>query len=125
MSGGERVFTLEEANATLPDLRLRLAKIRDAREVVIRTSAKVKGRVAVDGGGVAGDPGYWEAARVLKDEVARLAEGDVVLRDPEAGLVDFLGEVDGRRVWLCWRVGEPNVTHYHELDSGFGGRRPL
>jgi hypothetical protein len=28
-------------------------------------------------------------------------------------------------VHLCWRYGEERITHYHELDSGFGGRRPL
>lgn len=109
----------------LPDLRVRLARIRDAREVVIRTSTLVKDRVAADGGGVAGEPAYFEAARTLRAELERLAEEDVVLRDPQSGLVDFLGEVQGRRVWLCWRVGEERVAHFHELDSGFAGRKPL
>ncbi len=125
MTDDERVFTVDEANALLRDLRERLARIRDAREVVIRTSTLVKDRVAADGGGVAGEPAYFEAARVLRTELERLAELDVVLRDPQSGLVDFLGEVDGRRVWLCWRVGEERVTHFHELDSGFAGRKPL
>jgi hypothetical protein len=39
--------------------------------------------------------------------------------------VDFLGEVEGRRVWLCWRVDEERVAHFHELDAGFASRRPL
>ena len=125
MSQGERVFTVDEANAMLPDLRERLARIRDAREVVIRTSTLVKGRVAADGGGVAGEPAYFEAARVVRAELEHLAAHDVVLRDPQSGLVDFLGEVEGRRVWLCWRVGEDRVSHFHELDSGFAARRPL
>jgi hypothetical protein len=121
----ERVFTLAEADAMLPDLRERLARIRDAHEVVIRTSQRVRGRVAADGGGVAGEPGYWTASRTLRDELERLAEDGVLLRDAETGLVDFPGEVDGRRVWLCWRVGEERVAHYHELDVGFAGRKPL
>jgi hypothetical protein len=120
-----RVFTVGEANAMLPDLRERLARIRDAREVVIRTSTLVKDRVATDGGGVAGEPAYFEAARVLRAELEHLAAHDVVLRDPQSGLIDFLGEVEGRRVWLCWRVGEEGIAHFHELDSGFAGRKPL
>lgn len=125
MSERERVFTVDEANAMLPDLRERLARVRDARETVIRTSILVKERVAGDGGGVAGEPAYFEAARVLRSELEHLAEIDVVLRDPDSGLVDFLGEVGGRRVWLCWRADEDRVTHFHELDSGFAARKPL
>jgi len=125
VSQGDRVFTVDEANAMLPDLRERLARIRDAREVVIRTSTLVKDRVATDGGGVAGEPAYFASARALRAELEHLAEHDVVLRDPQSGLVDFLGEVEGRRVWLCWRVGEDRVSHFHELGSGFARRKPL
>lgn len=125
MSDGERVFTVAEANAILGEVAGRLTRIREARRVVIETARLVRDRVAADGGGVAGEPAYFEAARTLRSEVESLAEQDVVLRDPETGLVDFLGEVEGRRVWLCWRLGEPRVEHYHELDSGFVGRKPL
>jgi hypothetical protein len=121
----ERRFTPAEADALLPELRERLARIRDARERLIASARVVRERVAADPGGVAGDPGHFEAARVLREELARLAELGVVLRDPESGLVDFPGEVDGRPVWLCWRLGEERVAHYHELDAGFAGRRPL
>lgn len=121
----ERVFTPAEADALLPELREGLARIRDARSRLIASARVVRERVAADPGGVAGDPGHFEAAAVLRRELGRLAELGVVLRDPQVGLVDFPGELDGRRVWLCWRLGEQRVAHYHELDSGFAGRRPL
>lgn len=121
----ERVFTVEEANAMLGDLRPRLERIREARAVVIRTSERMRDRVVSEPGGVASDRSYWEASRTLRTEVEHLAGQGVVLRDPHGGLVDFLGEVDGRRVWLCWRLGEERVTHFHELGSGFTGRQPL
>ncbi len=121
----ERVFTPAEADALLPELGEGLARIRDARRRLIASARVVRERVAADPGGVAGDPGHFEAAAVLARELERLTELGVVLRDPEAGLVDFPGEVDGRRVWLCWRLGEERVAHYHELDAGFAGRRPL
>jgi hypothetical protein len=41
------------------------------------------------------------------------------------GLLDFYGRIEGRLVWLCWRYGEDKLDHYHELDSGFSGRRPI
>lgn len=49
----------------------------------------------------------------------------VTVKDPHIGLIDFLGRVDGREVWLCWRYGERAVEHYHALDEGFSARKPL
>jgi hypothetical protein len=57
--------------------------------------------------------------------VARIDELGVTLREIETGLIDFPALVTGRQVWLCWRLGEGDVDWWHELDEGFGGRRPL
>jgi hypothetical protein len=57
--------------------------------------------------------------------VARLDGWGITLRDIETGLIDFPALVDGRQVWLCWKLGEGDVEWWHELDSGFAGRRPL
>jgi hypothetical protein len=121
----ERLYTVDEANAALPDLRERLPRIREARQVLLQAAEVVKGRVEADGGGATADPAYWQSQSTLRSEIERLAADDILLRDPETGLVDFPGERDGRRVWLCWRLGEDAVAHWHELDSGFIGRRPL
>jgi hypothetical protein len=121
----DRVYSVDEANAVLDDLRERLARIREARQTLLRGAQLVKDRVATDGGGADGGRGYWEAQSVLRVEIERLAVEDIVLRDPETGLVDFPGEREGRRVWLCWRLGEDRVGHWHELDTGFIGRQPL
>lgn len=48
-----------------------------------------------------------------------------ILKDINMGLVDFLAEVDGDEVWLCWRQDEEDVAHFHELGKGFQDRKPL
>jgi hypothetical protein len=48
-----------------------------------------------------------------------------VVKDPQTGLVDFYGKINGRTVWLCWRYGEDSIGYYHDLDSGYSGRRAL
>jgi hypothetical protein len=48
-----------------------------------------------------------------------------VLKDWRTGLVDFPGVHHGRRVWFCWRLGEPTVAYWHDLDEGYAGRRPI
>ena len=47
------------------------------------------------------------------------------IKDLEIGLVDWFGRSGARDVFLCWRLGEPEVLYYHELDAGFSGRRPV
>jgi len=48
-----------------------------------------------------------------------------VVKDTQTGLVDFYGTMDGRTVWLCWKYGEESITFFHELDTGFSGRKPI
>jgi len=50
---------------------------------------------------------------------------DIQLKDRRIGLVDFPTELDGRRVLLCWRLGEPSVQYWHDEDAGYAGRQPL
>ena len=64
------------------------------------------------------------ASHVVADSHAT-ARDLTELRDIETGLVDFPALVQGRQVWLCWRLGEEAVAWWHELDAGVAGRRPL
>ena len=124
MAEAERLFTRDEAELELPELRERLPRLREARHALIRASERITEAVASDGGGVAGSD-WFSAQQTLKAEVEHLAERGILLRDPEAGLVDFPGLVEGRRVFLCWRLGEDQVAWYHEERSGFSGRKAL
>jgi len=68
-------------------------------------------------------------ARQQIDEIAtfeaELEKLGIQLKDRRAGLIDFPSELEGRRVLLCWRLGEPSVQFWHDEQSGFAGRRPL
>ena len=85
----ERLYEVDEANAMLPELRERLARIRDARQVILREAEVVKEQVVADGGGTLGGRAYWDAGTTLRTELERLAVDNILLRDPETGLVDF------------------------------------
>ena len=120
----ERVFTAEDADRELDELRARLPRLRDARRRLIASSERITSAVQADGGGVEGSD-WFRAQEELKAELLWLADRGIVLRDPETGLVDFPATIDGRRVFLCWRLGEDRVAWYHEQQTGFTGRRPL
>ena len=61
----------------------------------------------------------------LEDFVDELSEIGCELKDYQMGLIDFVGRHEGRDVYLCWKLGEERITHWHELDSGFAGRQPV
>jgi hypothetical protein len=120
----ERVFTLEEANGELEELRSRLPRLREARQRLIDAGERIGAAVEVDGGGVAGTD-WFRAQEDLKAELLWLADRGILLRDPNTGLVDFPAERGGRRIFLCWRLGEDRVGWFHDEQVGFSGRKPL
>ncbi|GAA5334200.1 MULTISPECIES: DUF2203 domain-containing protein [Thermus] len=118
-----RIFTKEEADALLPEIRRVLAQMRKARaelkEVQDRLpEARGLARRALE-----------EEARFLlgslEADARYLASLGVLLKDLDRGLVDFPARVGGEVVFLCWQEGEPEVAHYHPLSGGFAERRPL
>ena len=120
----ERLFSIADADAELDELRVRLPRLRDARQRLIDTSERITSAVEIDGGGIEGSD-WFRAQETLKRELLWLADRGILLRDPDTGLVDFPAERDGERVFLCWRLGEERVGWYHSERSGFSSRKPL
>jgi hypothetical protein len=136
MSDDKRYFTVAEADALVPALEARFG-------MVMRLRAQL--RTAYDALEKAGEPPTAESLErqdgdvelrksrgrfralleALTEELAGVEALGVAVKDLDIGLCDFLGERDGRDVWLCWQYGEKAVGFWHEIDSGFGGRRPL
>ena len=61
----------------------------------------------------------------IEHYIAELNELGVICKGMDTGLVDFRGELDGREVFYCWKLGEPSVQYWHEVDAGFVGRQRL
>ena len=124
-----KLFTLQEANALLPNVKSILAKIQRAHGAVtrFREEAKKAAEAAEQGGGGITDGVAY--ARVLTELTTRMSELEglgVQLKDFERGLVDFPSLRDGRVVLLCWQMGEGDeLEWWHDVDAGFAGRTPL
>lgn len=130
----KRLFTVAEANAALPLVRAIVTDLAElSRDVIERRERldQLRSNRATRPHGV-----YDEELSQIEDELQHDAEQlqgyvDELLElgvEPKSGpdgLVDFPAQVDGRMVYLCWKLGEPEVSHWHELDAGFRGRQPL
>lgn len=66
-----------------------------------------------------------KAAAELSSLVEKVQEMGCELKDIDQGLIDFRAEREGREVYLCWKLGEPDIRWWHDLESGFAGRQPL
>jgi hypothetical protein len=130
-----KTFTLEEAQSLLPLMESLLKRAIDSK----LAAQQVEGRLAELGrriylaGGMrvnvaqAGlDRAEMEGhLQTVKESIAEIDAIGVQVKDVEAGLLDFPCRIDDQVVLLCWRMGETTIGHWHTMDDGFKGRRPL
>ncbi|QSQ22096.1 DUF2203 domain-containing protein [Pyxidicoccus parkwayensis] len=120
-----RYFSVEEANRLVPLLTRTFERVRPWVE-----RAQQLADTLVSGEGIPGvqlDTLREERDVLLeriRGELHQLTEMGLEIKGAD-GLVDFRAHRGDDPVFLCWRFGEPAVTHWHELQDGFAGRRPI
>lgn len=131
----KKLFTIEEANAMLPlvraiatDLATLSREVIERRERLATLHNNRKPSKSQDA--------YSEELAQIEDELTKDSErlheyveelralGVEPKNGPE-GLIDFPCRMDGRIVYLCWKLGESEILHWHELDAGYRGRQAL
>ena len=120
-------FTIEEANALLPQISRVIKGMLDARQCIIEAQADlwpVLEKAIGNGGSKKAGELLPEFSRV-EQGARRLSEMGCILKDINTGLVDFPTLRNGREVFLCWQHGEPEVAFWHDVDAGLAGRQPL
>jgi hypothetical protein len=130
----DRIFTVEEANAALVELRPIVERMVAHRRKLAAAQAQqteLVTRIAGNGGDMS--PGELrELAATIQDEAAAIAEcaeqvnrAGAQIKSLEGGLLDFPARRGDEDVLLCWKLGEDEVAFWHGVDEGFAGRRPL
>src|SRR5438128_1419434 len=129
-----RLFTIEQANHMLPLVRAITTDLASLAKDVVerrhRLALLTSGRDLKPGDPYSDELSQMEAdlerdATRLQGYVDELRELGVEPKGAVEGLVDFPCQLEGKLVLLCWRLGEPEVLYWHDLDSGFTGRQPL
>ncbi len=130
----KRLFTPAEANSALSEVRPvaeRLVALRVRMRELSETQSDNILAIGGNGGGYAAsdlNAAQGELAELAKEAAACVDELDelgVVVKDLDLGLLDFPALRHGEEVELCWRVGEDAVEHWHPLEAGFRGRKPI
>jgi hypothetical protein len=131
----ERTFALQEAQELLPVLESLLRTAIDGKkliEAVDNEFQELAHRVFLSGGLLLNvvELARRKAEREktiqrVKDAVAEIDASGVQVKDLDIGLLDFPCSVDGHTVLLCWKLGEKGITHWHGVNEGFAGRKPI
>lgn len=120
-----RYFTVQEANALLPRVGQWVAMLREAHDQILALRPALAGvleKSVSDSGSAPASQMYGLFVRFEQLLRAINALG-VEVKDPSSGLCDFPALHHGRDIYLCWRLGEPQVEWWHEMHNGFAGRR--
>jgi hypothetical protein len=130
-----RIFTLTEAERTRRDLEPVLVEAIECHRKMSELDSVLSAlasRIMLMGGL---QVPYGKIAKVrferdhladsLRTALGRIAETGCLVKDLDAGLLDFPAIINDEAVYLCWRLGEDRIRFYHRLDEGFAGRKPL
>ena len=130
-----RFFTLLEAEALLPQIQKYLQRLSEGRQRHQEADTGITAihqRIAILGGMIPPRAQLVElkkkkelAIRSLKDTVEAIQATGCQLKDLDIGLVDFPTLYKGKEVYLCWKLGERDISYWHGVDDGYGGRRAI
>jgi len=124
-----KLFTIEEANSLLPNVKPIVHKIQRAHRRLIRYDAAAKhaaGGAEFGGGGIPNGVAYAQLLIDLSVSVGQLETLGIQLKDYGNGLIDFPSMREGRVVLLCWKADEGDIIEWwHDVEAGFAGRQPL
>jgi hypothetical protein len=120
-------FTVEEANAILPEVDFLMDQLLVHRSGMIKLRREIVELLEMQDS----DFGGSVTSSLVSDFIAierlmsEIRSHGCLIKDLNTGLVDFLSTRDGREVYLCWRYGEPRIEFYHELHKGFKNRQQI
>jgi hypothetical protein len=131
----DRTFTLDEAQTLLPVLESLLRTAISGKNLIEEVEAEMQAlnqRIFLNGGTrvdvvtvARRKAERAKAEQRAKDALAEIDSIGVQVKDLDIGLLDFPCEVEGRVVLLCWKMGEDSITHWHNTEEGFAGRKPI
>lgn len=131
----ERTFTFEQAQTLVPILESLLRSAMEGKKVIQEVEMElqtVSQRIFVNGGTFVDVIALAKrktmrdkAVQSVKDALGEMDASGVQVKDLDIGLLDFPCLVEDRMILLCWKLGEKGITHWHGIEEGFSGRKPV
>ncbi len=131
-----KIFSVEEANALLPQLNSILIRLQDKKKQIELKQVEIDLMEIVNTSGAPSGTSISKIANKSLDELNTMVQEYTqlfeevetwgpVIKDVTQGLVDFYHVRDQQLIFLCWKQGEPRISFWHDLENGFPGRQKL
>ncbi|MGB8954134.1 MAG: DUF2203 domain-containing protein [Tumebacillaceae bacterium] len=127
----KRYFTVWEANALIPQLEVMLYKLQDMKRDVHAKYTRLEATKSALPSNITPDFFFQEEAELefavfsANAMLRQILDIGVEVKDIDTGLCDFYALLNGSEVFLCWRLGESEITHWHGIYEGYLGRKPI
>ena len=124
---GKKFFTLAEASRALPLVKRIASDIQSVQAARLKIHAELSAMLAhaAPTRQTTLQSDFDRATGRLEQLIEELTCIGVELKDPSRALLDFPAHHEGREVLLCWKAGEEAITHWHEPEAGYAGRKPV
>ena len=128
----DKLFSVEEANMLLPEIRTILDEFKDRKKMFFELKEEI-----IELTEIVDSEEYRSEELSKKERIMRATSNEIenlfeeiadlgcVVKDIDNGLVDFISIFQGRKVFLCWKQGEDKVSWYHDMQTGFTGRKKI
>jgi hypothetical protein len=124
-----KYFSVVEAEALIPELEKIFEAVAELAAQAELKSASLRRRQETD----ESDPAAAAIERAqlqflaqgINERLQQIVELGALPKGIEPALVDFPHRLEGKDVYLCWRLGDKRLTHYHGMDEGFSNRQPI
>jgi hypothetical protein len=120
----QKHFTLEEARKELTSVHALASRMIELKHDLDAKGWDVYRHQYFGGMGPNGDGAFPPEVETLVQILKGLEERGIIVKGFDQGLIDFPHiRENGEEVYLCWKVGEDDITHWHRIPDGFAGRR--
>ena len=120
-----RYFTIKSANEALPAVIEKFNNLKKQKNEIIKPEQELQLTAS-------NFEQYMAQKQKLNSEMTKfyqliedLEETGVSLKGLDQGLLDFPSKRFDEDVWLCWKEGETEIKFWHDMNSGFNGRKPI
>ena len=127
MSSKNKYFSVEEANAIIPELLVNIPRLQGLLQDLTEKYPdvnKAREKAQFNGGSLQGAD-YINCVLNINYLTEQLESKGLILKGIKHGLVDFLSMRNGREVYLCWKVPEQSIEYWHDIEAGFAGRQRI
>ncbi len=124
----KKYVSLKEAELLLPDVQQSLTKLLDinnALGVLRQINIKYEDHFEDMCKEITMNKKFFELNAIFFKELERLLQMGCIVKDLNAGLVDFYSNHKGKEIMLCWKIGEDRINYWHDISNGYSGRKPI